>query len=199
MDYRIEMKVRNNRILELIEDNGYKTVGEFCRTNEIVKNDNSHICELVNMKVSPLNREGEFTPVVKRLCDALACSPEDLFTHDQMMAELETNKRTLKVNEAQVKFMLNHEQEPVLLEDMVAKDQLNASLSVLIEELTPRETKVIKLRFGLDGTESHTYDQVAKVFDVTRERIRQIELKALRKMRHTTRSKQVRDLMEAIP
>ena len=198
MDYRIEMKVRNNRILELIEDNGYKTVGVFCRTNEIVKNDNSHICELVNMKVSPLNREGEFTPVVKRLCDALVCSPEDLFTHDQMMSELETNKRTLKVNEAQVKFMLSNQQEPVLLEDMVAKEQLNASLATLIEELTPREAKIINLRFGLNGTEPHTLDQLANIFDVNRERIRQIEAKAMRKMRHPRKSKEVRDLMEAI-
>lgn len=199
MDYRLEMKIRNNRILELIEETGAKTIGEFCRINEVVAKDNGHIGDLVNMKVSPLNREGDFTPVVKRLCDALVCSPEDLFTHDQMMAELETNKRTLKVNEAQVKFMLSHEPEQVLLEDMVAKDQLDTALAAMVEELTPREAKVIKMRFGLEGTEPMTLNEVAKKFDVCGQRIRQIEMKALRKMRHPKRHKEVRDLMESIP
>lgn len=61
--------------------------------------------------------------------------------------------------------------------------------------LTPREAKVLKLRFGLEDGKSRTLEEVGKEFMVTRERIRQIEAKALRKLRHPSRSKKLRDYM----
>ena len=62
--------------------------------------------------------------------------------------------------------------------------------------LTPREQKVLQLRFGLEDGRSRTLEEVGLVFNVTRERIRQIEAKALRKMRHTSRSRKLRDYLE---
>ena len=62
--------------------------------------------------------------------------------------------------------------------------------------LTPREEKVLKLRFGLEDGKSRTLEEVGREFKVTRERIRQIEAKALRKLRHPSRSKKLRDYME---
>ena len=61
--------------------------------------------------------------------------------------------------------------------------------------LTPREAKVLKLRFGLEDGRSRTLEEVGKEFMVTRERIRQIEAKALRKLRHPSRSKKLKDYM----
>ena len=61
--------------------------------------------------------------------------------------------------------------------------------------LTPREAKVLKLRFGLEDGKSRTLEEVGSQFNVTRERIRQIEAKALRKLRHPSRSKKLRDYM----
>ena len=61
--------------------------------------------------------------------------------------------------------------------------------------LTPREAKVLKLRFGLEDGKSRTLEEVGKEFNVTRERIRQIEAKALRKLRHPSRSKKLKDYM----
>ena len=58
--------------------------------------------------------------------------------------------------------------------------------------LTPRETKVLRMRFGIDMNTDHTLEEVGKQFDVTRERIRQIEAKALRKLRHPSRSEQLK-------
>ena len=72
------------------------------------------------------------------------------------------------------------------------KEQLNEVLSTL----TDREAKVLKLRFGLEDGKSRTLEEVGQRFDVTRERIRQIEAKALRKLRHPSRSKKVRDFLE---
>ena len=76
--------------------------------------------------------------------------------------------------------------------DMLLKEQLNDVLSTL----TDREAKVLKLRFGLEDGRSRTLEEVGKEFDVTRERIRQIEAKALRKLRHPSRSKKVKDFLD---
>lgn len=75
---------------------------------------------------------------------------------------------------------------------MLLKEQLNEVLSTL----TDREAKVLRLRFGLEDGRSRTLEEVGKEFDVTRERIRQIEAKALRKLRHPSRSKKVKDFMD---
>jgi RNA polymerase primary sigma factor len=66
----------------------------------------------------------------------------------------------------------------------------------VLEGLTPREAKVLRMRFGIDMNTDHTLEEVGKQFDVTRERIRQIEAKALRKLRHPTRSEQLRTFLD---
>ena len=71
------------------------------------------------------------------------------------------------------------------------KEQLVAVLSTL----TPREEKVLKLRFGIEDGRTRTLEEVGKEFNVTRERIRQIEAKALRKLRHPSRSKKLKDFL----
>ena len=66
----------------------------------------------------------------------------------------------------------------------------------VLDTLTDREENVLRLRFGLDDGKMRTLEDVGKVFNVTRERIRQIEAKALRKLRHPSRSKPLRDFIE---
>ena len=73
---------------------------------------------------------------------------------------------------------------------------LKTQLLQVIETLTPREQKVIRLRYGLDDNHARTLEEVGKEFNVTRERIRQIEAKALRKLRHPNRSKKLQDFYE---
>ena len=70
-----------------------------------------------------------------------------------------------------------------------------AELESALAGLTPREAKVLRMRFGIDMNTDHTLEEVGKQFDVTRERIRQIEAKALRKLRHPTRSDQLRSFL----
>ena len=77
--------------------------------------------------------------------------------------------------------------------DSAAQDILKSQLMAVIETLTPREQKVIRLRYGLDDNHPRTLEEVGKEFNVTRERIRQIEAKALRKLRNPNRSKKLQD------
>ena len=80
--------------------------------------------------------------------------------------------------------------------DAVINLNLKEQTSSVLKTLTPREEKVIKMRFGLDDGSEHTLEEVGQSFAVTRERIRQIEAKALRKLRHPSRSRKLRAFLE---
>ena len=77
-------------------------------------------------------------------------------------------------------------------QDAASQSMLKEQLNSVLSTLTPREEKVIRLRFGLDDGRPRTLEEVGEVFEVTRERIRQIEAKALRKLRHPSRSKKLK-------
>jgi RNA polymerase primary sigma factor len=80
--------------------------------------------------------------------------------------------------------------------DTVASNDLKEKVREILKTLTPREEKVLKMRFGIDVASEHTLEEVGKDFSVTRERIRQIEVKALRKLRHPSRSKKLRSFFD---
>jgi RNA polymerase primary sigma factor len=80
--------------------------------------------------------------------------------------------------------------------DAAVYGSLRDATSEVLESLTPREAKVLRMRFGIEMNTDHTLEEVGKQFDVTRERIRQIEAKALRKLRHPTRSERLRSFLE---
>lgn len=80
--------------------------------------------------------------------------------------------------------------------DVVAFSMLKQQLISILDTLTPREEKVLRLRYGIDDGKPRTLEEVGKEFNVTRERIRQIEAKALRKLRHPSRSKKLKEYLE---
>ncbi len=128
--------------------------------------------------------------------------------------------REMNISEERVREILKIAQEPVSLEtpigeeddshlgdfiedqeaqapaDAAAFELLKEQLEDVLDTLTPREEKVLRLRFGLDDGRSRTLEEVGQYFGVTRERIRQIEAKALRKLRHPMRSKRLKDYLE---
>lgn len=128
--------------------------------------------------------------------------------------------KVMGITEERVREILKIAQEPVSLETPIGEEDdshlgdfiedqdvqapaeaaafelLKEQLDDVLETLTPREKKVLKLRFGLDDGRSRTLEEVGQVFGVTRERIRQIEAKALRKLRHPMRSKRLKDYLE---
>jgi len=81
--------------------------------------------------------------------------------------------------------------------DSVIETNLRERTSRVLRTLSPREEKVLRMRFGIEDGSEHTLEEVGRCFDVTRERIRQIEAKALRKLRHSSRSKELRLLLSA--
>lgn len=128
--------------------------------------------------------------------------------------------REMGITEDKVREIIKIAQEPVSLEtpigeeedshlgdfipdddapapaEVVAGTLLKEQLMDVLDTLTPREEKVLRLRFGLDDGKARTLEEVGREFAVTRERIRQIEAKALRKLRHPSRSKKLKDFLE---
>ena len=93
-------------------------------------------------------------------------------------------------NDASIKDLIESEDD-MSLSDSVAYNDLKEKIREVLKTLTPREEKVLKMRFGIDVASEHTLEEVGKDFSVTRERIRQIEVKALKKLRHPSRSKKL--------
>lgn len=128
--------------------------------------------------------------------------------------------KELNLDEKKIKNIIKISKEPVSLEtpvgdgedafikdfienenefspiDSVANNDLKNRVREVLKTLTPREEKVLKMRFGIDVASEHTLEEVGKDFSVTRERIRQIEVKALRKLRHPSRSKKLETFIE---
>ena len=127
--------------------------------------------------------------------------------------------KEMGISEAKVREIIKIAQEPVSLETPIGEEEdshlgdfipdddapapaeaasfalMKEQLMEVLDTLTPREEKVLRLRFGLDDGHQRTLEEVGKVFNVTRERIRQIEAKALRKLRHPSRSKKLKDFL----
>jgi RNA polymerase primary sigma factor len=128
--------------------------------------------------------------------------------------------KELNLDEKKIKNIIKISKEPVSLEtpvgdsddtylkdfiedeneytpvDAVVNDDLKERVREILKSLTPREEKVLKMRFGIDVASEHTLEEVGKDFSVTRERIRQIEVKALRKLRHPSRSKKLQTFFD---
>ena len=128
--------------------------------------------------------------------------------------------KEMGISESKVREIIKIAQEPVSLETPIGEEEdshlgdfipdedapapaeaasfalMKEQLMDVLDTLTPREEKVLRLRFGLDDGHQRTLEEVGKEFNVTRERIRQIEAKALRKLRHPSRSKKLRDYLD---
>ncbi len=128
--------------------------------------------------------------------------------------------KAMNITEAKVREIIKIAQEPVSLETPIGEEEdshlgdfipdedalapseaasftlMKEQLMEVLDTLTPREEKVLRLRFGLDDGRQRTLEEVGKEFSVTRERIRQIEAKALRKLRHPSRSKKLKDYLD---
>jgi len=98
-------------------------------------------------------------------------------------------------NDASIKDLIESEDD-MSLSDSIAHTDLKEKIREVLKTLTPREEKVLKMRFGIDVASEHTLEEVGKDFSVTRERIRQIEVKALKKLRHPSRSKKLANFFD---
>ena len=147
--------------------------------------------------------------VSRQLLQELGREPTGEEISQEMGLPVEKVREILKIAQEPVSLeMPIGEEEDSHLGDFIADDNtpapqdaasymmLREQLLEVLHTLTPREESVLKLRFGLEDGRPRTLEEVGKVFEITRERIRQIEAKALRKLRHPSRSKRLKDYLE---
>jgi RNA polymerase primary sigma factor len=158
-----------------------------------------HMVETINKLLSVsrhLSQELGREPTPKEIGDELEISPDkvrEIIKVSQLPISLEA-----PIGEEEDSHLGDfiEDQNALPPPDAASRQLLKEQIEDVLESLTPRERRVLQLRFGLEDGRSRTLEEVGREFNVTRERIRQIEAKALRKLRHPTRSRKLKDYLE---
>ena len=195
-EYRVKVSVRNNLILKAIEDQGHESIKHFCEVYDLKAID---VRNVINFLRRPMQPNGEFCKTANKLMEALGAAPTDLWTVEQLELGLTRNSVQREIGQKALDSLLGMENgEMIAIEspdESVLNKEKNLAVLDVVSSLTLREQKVLQLRFGLYGEEEHTLEETGKIIDVTRERVRQIEVKAIRKLRHPSRSRKVKDFV----
>ena len=174
-DYRVKITVRNDRILSKIESE-YVSVRNFCMAMNL---EYQRITDLIR-GTSPINAKGEIKELVKKLMEALGCSIDELFTEKQLKGFVSHNKFETKVEEKDL-MKIKQDIKPLEL-GMMEQDVTKVLNKIFHKFLTPREERVIRMRFGIGTWSDSTLAEVGLQFEVTQERIRHIEQNAMKKL-----------------
>ena len=158
-----------------------------------------HMVETINRQVRAqrtLLQELGREPTPEEIADYMGITPEKVVEIQKIAQDPVSLETPIGEEEDShlVDFIEDTKASPP--SDVAAQAMLREQLIQALHKLTPREEKVIRLRYGLDDGKSRTLEEVGKEFNVTRERIRQIEAKALRKLRNPTKSKKLRDYLD---
>jgi len=199
-DLRLEIKIKNNLLYKKIMER-YKSINDFAFSNNLHP---SSVGTLLNFKRSPImknkkrlgNVDGtggmyRWISTAIKLSNCLSCLPEDIFPDH--LIEARKNYYELEIESAK----LVRNTEPKLLDDYIFEKDKKEVLLKVLSTLTPRERKILRMRFGLDGDGEKILPEIAKSFDITTVRVRQIEANAFRKLRHPSRSKKLRCFIES--
>lgn len=186
-EYRVKVSVSNNLLIQAIENAGYKNQSDFARA---IGCGTSNINMLCGLRISPMTREGEFTKVANQVMEALGACPTDLWTEEQLTMNLKKSSSWSVMGREELHVLMNGEQKSLL--ESVAGQELKKAMDDVRKTLTYREQQIIGLRFD----EDKSLEECGKELGVSRERVRQMEAKALRKMRYPSRSDQLKDFVE---
>lgn len=189
-ELEITIKVRNNRILAALSAIN-KTVRQAHEESGISL---GTLYDMINLKYKPY-RKGEVKQVASRLAEYLGYSVEELFPSAALSIRQSSITKTFDVEDVPA---LGTGIAGTLASPDHVYDQrdMYEILHGAVETLTPKEAKILKMRFGLEEDEPMTLEEVGEVWGVNRERIRQIEGKALRKLRHPSRSSRLREFVD---
>lgn len=156
-----------------------ETINKLIRTSR-------HLLQTLGREPTPEEIAAELEMPVEKVREVLKVAQEPISLETPVGEEDESNLGTFIPDE-----------DALSPAEQAADVLLREHIEEVMKTLTPREAKVLKLRFGLQDGRMRTLEEVGREFDVTRERIRQIEAKALRKLRHTSRSKRLKDFMNS--
>lgn len=158
-----------------------------------------HMVETINRQVRAqraLLQELGREPTPEEIAERMGVTPEKVMEIQKIAQDPVSLETPIGEEEDSHLVDFIEDNKAVAPSDVAAHTMLREHLFAALHKLTPREEKVIRLRYGLDDGRQRTLEEVGKEFDVTRERIRQIEAKALRKLRQPSKSKKLRDYLD---
>jgi len=177
-DYRVKITIRNERLLAAMEGMGYKSVAEFSRNQGL---NGVKVREIISGKITPLDREGNPKELTKEILEILNLTIEKAFTEKQLKG-FKKHTFEIKVEEEKLLQIINPAKN---LEIKVIEQEVKNKLSEIFSKyLAPREEKILRMRYGIGLATDHTLEEVGLRFSVNAERIRQIEQRAIRKLKH---------------
>lgn len=166
-DYAIKVTVKNGRILKRMRELGIETIAELCRQAQV----NQQLAgQIINLKLTPKRENGEWREPVARIAGILQCDPHELFNEQQREVALPRNSAETYMDAPEVEKLMGGSPEG----STWAKIEANR----LLDTLAPRERDIMEARL-----QGETFKEIGKREGVCGNRIRQIEVKAMRKMK----------------
>lgn len=191
-EYRFQIKVRNNIVLKRIEELGFSSIPEFCRTKKLTYH---LVNDIINFRIPFYTKNGEITTHISRLADALCLMPDHIYPPERRERPLACNTYNIEANKndlMQISESLRMSALPP--DDRKMLEDFNPLLSKIMDEcLPPRYREVIERRFGLTTGHEETCEKIGATMGVSGQRIRQLEAKALRYLRSPSRSGRLRE------
>jgi RNA polymerase sigma factor (sigma-70 family) len=184
-DYILQVKIKNGPLLRALRMRGFQNARQFCLKTGMPQ---TEVGKYLSLTRAPINRRGEWNKSALKLAQHLRLPPDSLFPEQHLERALAKASGEIEVSSEEVSLLIENESETSSEE----RERLYLALEAALRTLTPREERVIRLRFGL-GCKPHSLDEVGERQDVSRERVRQIEGKAIRKLRFPSRAKLMAD------
>lgn len=209
---RIESKFKNARLYNAISDASVPLTGDYNRTWSAVGKIKafcdlhqlplSRVYQLINLKLNPLSQSSGQSSIeprplrIRPLCVQLATLlekdvawlfPKELYEIEWptvLIREVDPHRFRSLAAAKMISLPASQEHNLIISED-------NAAIEAVLKTLKPRETQLLRLRFGIGDCKEHTLEELARLFDISTERVRQIEARALRKLRHPSRTRKL--------
>jgi RNA polymerase sigma factor (sigma-70 family) len=188
-EYRVDVAIKNGYLYQLMEIHGIDSIMQLSKKTEVQY---TSLIKYANLQEPAYNKNGELKSAVKKLCRYFDCKAEDIFPHEHLFAPLAENKVSKYYGKEQIDKLIyqaqiqQEQQDPLF---MLERDQDDENITGFVSKalsdcLNDREKQVIRMRFGLNKKEKlSSQDDVGLALNVSGERVRQIEHRAMRKMR----------------
>jgi RNA polymerase sigma factor (sigma-70 family) len=190
-DYYLTITVKNNLLLRMMEAHGIPTAAELSRQSGVDQSTIGRYLRLLSPAYAPC---GGLYRNAERLCSFFKCLPDHIFPEEHLYTPLETNTSSVEVSMEELKSipgLVSSSPETVLI-----SAEVDNALDTALNSLTARQQGVVRMRYGLLDGKEYTYKEIGEKYDVSVERARQIERKALRLLSHPKRADKIRDALE---
>jgi len=192
-DYVLQFKIKNGPLLRALRMRGVKSLKPFCDKVGVCY---TTVCRYLALRAIPLTKKGKWKDSALKLAHVLQLPPDSLFPEQHMSHALKrtSGELTFSTDDIRELFAPSASLDP---ESALIEGQASRKLhDLILRKLSPREQRLLSLRYGLDGGEEHTLDEVGAKFGVSKERIRQMEIKALAKLAKPTVQKELAEFTD---